>query len=432
MPSFFRILFVFFLCTLSVLGASSAYADMLPTSLEIPGNRENFHYVRVVLLKDIPEVRVEGNHPYTLKDVKGKILATGSKISPTTVSVAGDGISFGKQIFHENPLFLDSPEGIKIAKHTYRNAVIFWREPGGKLLVVNEVDLEDYIKGVIAWEASPNWPLESLEAQAIAARTYALFQAIRNQDKKFDVSKDVLSQVYKGKNVEHSRTNQAVEQTRGLVLTSNGKLFPAYYHSTCGGKTTNVEDAWRNAQPNPALVGVTCDFCKGSSNYKWKKEFSLKAIDQALRKRGLKPPPITHISIMETDPSGRAGNLLFEYGIGKVKVPAEDFRMLVGPDKIKSTLIRSIEPVGHGFVFQGKGWGHGVGMCQYGMKYLGEIGYSTKQILGFYYTGAVVTDFFKLQTTATPKTVASVPKTPQPKGEEKEESIWDRVLNVFE
>lgn len=374
--------------TLWPFGAESK--EIKKTSLEIPKGKEA-EVVRIALLQNISEVTLSADGSFQVRDSQGRPLFSGPRIVKTKVRAAPQGgIQWGIQSFATAPLVIQARGGaIRLDHHLYRHTLEIWPEMNGKISVINQVGLEDYLKGVLPVEANPKWDLEALKAQAVAARTYALFKAVENRDKKFALGKDVLSQVYAGKNSEHPVTDQAVESTRGRILTYRGKIFPAYFHSTCGGGTTHAEYLW-NVEPHPSLKGVQCNFCWASKHYRWSDSISISEIEAALKRNGVKISGISEIRLEDIDATGRARKIGIVSPEGKISVHSNDFRLWIGPSKLKSTLITSMERKENQYLFRGRGWGHGVGLCQYGMKQLAELGYTYAQILQYYYPEAVV------------------------------------------
>jgi stage II sporulation protein D len=241
----------------------------------------------------------------------------------------------------------------------------------------------------LPWEANPKWPSEALKAQAVVSRTYALFRAIEKKDEWIHLAADVKSQVYAGKSSEKPQTSEAVDATRGQILTYRGKIFPAYFHSTCGGGTTNAESIW-DVEKHPVLQGVKCNFCVDSKHYSWQITIPRQQIEAHLKKHGLSVSGIQKITPSHLDAHGRARSFVIEHAQGKTEIRANDFRLWLNPAVLKSTFIRSIHPTGDSFIFRGRGWGHGAGLCQYGMKGLAELGYTYRQILEYYYPGAEI------------------------------------------
>jgi len=255
------------------------------------------------------------------------------------------------------------------------------------LAVINILKMSDYLKGVMAREISPRWDMEVIKAQAIAARTYALYQMNKNKDLSFDVSSDVYSQVYAGVYSEDTASNRAVDDTKGLVLTIHGDIFPAYFHATCAGQTENADNLWEINLPS--LKSVACAFCQESPHYTWQLNISLKEIQKRLLNiKGASKSSIVSIDILGRTLSHRVHWMAVTYKDGTVlKFSGNTFRLKVDPDRIRSTNFDVMIKNNHGF-FKGKGWGHGVGLCQWGAKQLAEKGMKAKDILQHYYQGA--------------------------------------------
>jgi len=279
---------------------------------------------------------------------------------------------------------------VEIENRKYHNVIQLLKNPARSLTVVNEIDVEDYLKGVLPWESNPDWPKEALKAQAVVSRTYAIFKNIENRDFPFTLSADVGSQVYSGKSIEHPLSNQAIADTRGEILTHNGKIFPAFFHSTCGGKTTRADYQWK-IEPHPSLKGVECPFCVGSKYDAWKAEFSVSEVQNLLAKKGYALEGLEMITPDKLDESERPRFFVIRHAQGSLRLSANGFRLALGPDRIRSTKIR-VEKKGDRFLFKGRGWGHGVGMCQWGAKHLAELGYRYTDILRYYYPRSEIRD----------------------------------------
>ena len=360
------------------------------TSLEIPADSKKWEYIRILLVHRSPDVKLETSSPFQIMEQNGNLLFSGKRLSPTRFKTVDGVIQAGKQSFPQAPLVVQSlGDGIKWDGRVYRHSLLLWPDAKNGLTVVNRIPVEDYLKGVLPSEVNPKWPMEALKAQAVASRTYALFKALENQKERFDVSKDVMSQVYGGKTSEHSLSTKAVDATRGKILTYRSKFFPAYFHSTCGGTTTHAEYVWP-VEAHPSLEGVVCEFCRSSKHYRWSAEFKKEEIQAKLKKRGI-VSNVKSISIGSKDKSGRAKSFIVEDEQGKREIQSNDFRLWVDAMRFKSTLIDSIEPVAGGFRFKGRGWGHGVGLCQYGAKTLADFGYSYEDILKYYYPDTDIT-----------------------------------------
>ena len=177
--------------------------------------------------------------------------------------------------------------------------------------------------------------------------------------------------------------------TSGEVLTYNGKLFPAYFHATCGGATEDAGELWK-IDMIPLKGGRACSFCSDSPHYYWKAELDLKTIIKKLGERYQSKEGLINISIIERTGTGRVRTLELKDAVGKsIIISAKDFRSLLGSDLIRSTNFSIVIEQGH-VIFSGKGWGHGVGLCQWGAYGMSNKGYNYKQILDFYYPGAEI------------------------------------------
>ena len=278
---------------------------------------------------------------------------------------------------------------VKGKERRYRGAVDIIKTPEKKLLVVNTLGLEEYIQGVLYHEISHRWPLDAIMAQAVATRSYAVFQTLNNKTKEFDVYSDIYSQVYGGRTSEKYRTNLAVERTKGQVLTFQGKILPAYFHATCAGWTEDVRELWKHRNL-PPLEGVRCNACFFSPHRFWRKNMQLKDIQAAINNNGHDLDAISDITVVSTDSSGRIRELKITSRRGKVvTVSGKDFRQWIGPNVIRSLKFRVVMR-GYYCDFLGEGWGHGVGLCQWGAYGMARQRYDYRAILAHYYPGSAL------------------------------------------
>jgi len=238
--------------------------------------------------------------------------------------------------------------------------------------------------------------MDALKGQAIIARTFALYQSRVMADKDYDVTSDVYSQMYGGKTSEKWRTNRAVDLTRGKVLTFNGDIFPTYYHATCGGRTEDADLLWGlDLKP---LKGARCPYCVKSPHYSWRRKIILREIEEKLNKNGYDIRGVWSIKAEGRDPSGRITDLIIKGSNTSVKIHSNRFRLIVGPNLLRSanfriTLVRGVA------LFEGIGWGHGVGLCQWGSYLMSKKGHNLEEILKFYYPGSEIreTKFLSLE-----------------------------------
>lgn len=387
MSMFFPVFHFFLMFSLALWPLSTAEKKIEPrkASLELPDNSEDFRDIRIFLKDQVSEIKISTDFPFVVRDRLGRQLLSGPHMSRLTVRPVVQGIQLGSQILRNMPIAFESQgSGFRLGEYSYRHILKMNLDPQGKILVINEVPLEDYLKGVLPWEVNPSWSVESLKAQAVASRTYAFFKMLENEKSDYDVRTDTMSQVYKGKGVEKPTTSKAIDATRGQILTHQGKVIVTYFHSTCGGSTADIHKLW-DIEEHPSLKGTICNFCRNSRHYRWKNEIPVADIEEKMKKAGTSVVGIRRIKATDKDKGGRAEFVEIEDQKTKRKYRAADFRIWVGADKIKSTIFESIEVRGDQAYFQGRGWGHGGGLCQYGMKRLGELGYHYQQILNYYY-----------------------------------------------
>ncbi len=276
---------------------------------------------------------------------------------------------------------------ITVNKRRYRGTISIFINEQERLTVVNTLDAESYIRGVLNQEISHRWHLDAIKAQAVAARTYALYRKKANQAKNYDVMADTSSQVYGGYFSERCRTNRAVNLTYGEVLTYQGCLFEAFFCATCGGVTEDANELWK-VNLEPLKGGRACYFCSNAPHYQWRFNTNLKTIQKNLADYSKNAEKLIDIVIMERNATGRVKTLELDYEGGqKVQVCAKDFRALMGFNVMRSTNFY-ISKEGETILLSGKGWGHGVGLCQYGALGMAKKGYSYRQILEFYYSKA--------------------------------------------
>lgn len=337
--------------------------------------------VRVLVVKNAEKVDLCIKGPYKIANLDtGEILEEGSNLRRPTL--------FAKDIASRGIKVLPGKRArVYINKRQFRGNIDIIKIENIKLIVINHIDIEEYLYGVLYHEVSHRWPIEVLKAQATVARTYALYQKMISKNEYYDLSSDIYSQVYGGRRSETWRTRKAVNLTSGRILTYNDKVFPSYYHATCGGYTSNVATLWNIDVP--ALHSKRCNFCKISPHYKWKKELSIIEIENRLKESGHNIQLLS-IEILKRDKPGRILDMFLKGRNGDIKISGNKFRLAVGPNIIRSANF-NVEIRGNVVIFQGKGWGHGIGMCQWGAYGMARQGWEVEEILEYYYPGADIT-----------------------------------------
>lgn len=257
----------------------------------------------------------------------------------------------------------------------YRGALTFVARDS-TLLVLNTLDVEDYLRGVVPAEMQANWPAEALKAQAIAARSYVLNSLAPLAD--YDICATQDCQVYRGTALEHPASDSAITATRGLVLTYQGSFARTYYHSDSGGALASSSEVWGEAYP---YLQARPDVAAESPHRSWSQQLDPLQLGQRLSAMGHALGTVSRMEILETTASGRVASLRVSGMAGSVVLSGSQATALLRGLGLKSTRFRMTGPLS----VSGDGWGHGVGMSQYGALSLARAGYAFDDILSFYY-----------------------------------------------
>jgi len=351
--------------------------------------KDNF-LIRVAIVQEAQDVSLYVPHkckvtiPYTDEVILEFNKNLNAKILPTERGISLDGKEYKVFGLKFNPL---GKKVFYINNRPYKGEVLVFRTKDKNISVVNYLSLSDYLKGVLYNEVSHRWPMEVLKAQAITARTFAVYKAIENRGKIYDVTSGVSSQVYGGKNSERFRTNIAVKKTAGKILTYDNKILPSFYHACCGGYTEDSSNIWK--MDLTVLEGRKDNFCKSSPYSNWKVNLSYLDIIQKFKNSKYNLNKILDIIILDRNRSERVSNLFILSNKGNFLISGHEFRKILGSNVIKSTNFQ-IKKVKDFYEFKGHGWGHGVGMCQWGAYHMARAGFNYRQILDYYYVGAIV------------------------------------------
>ena len=257
---------------------------------------------------------------------------------------------------------------------------------GGRLMVVSQMPLESYLVGVVNGEIDSSWPMDAVKAQVVAARSYALYQ-MKVQALYYDLKTDVTSQVYAGFDSEDERTREAVKATRGQVLYKDEDLIQTFFHSSCGGNTTSAREVWGMAQP--AQEGVYCGECEEAPYARWNLPLEAGEIIRVVKAFFPGVDEVSSMGVHRRSRDGRIQTLFAETGKGRVLFDAGEFRKEMGYRRLPSTSF-SLGMSGDRIILTGQGYGHGVGLCQWGARGSALRGMDYKQILRKYYVGAEI------------------------------------------
>ncbi len=239
------------------------------------------------------------------------------------------------------PVTIRSNSMIRWNNRPYRGHFRLFPEGRG-FNVINVLGVEDYLKGVLKMEVNPAWPMESLKAQAIIARTYALRNRNRHGSSGFDICALNHCQVYRGVNAEDPILTKAVESTRGMVLKYQGAYAATFYHSDSGGHTANVSAVWGSSIPY--LQGRPEPVNYQSPYSSWQATIRMSDIQRALSSKGINVGKLSGIQVASTDSAGRAVDLALLGSSGRTTIRASQFRMIMGSDRIRSTFLQSEDP----------------------------------------------------------------------------------------
>lgn len=356
---------------------------------------------------------VKNQNQVTIKTYKQKIYVNKTPVGGTHVYVVTDD--------YRTPVYLN---GVP-----YRGYFLIGFNDKKNLMVINHVSLEYYLGGVLGGEIIPSWPLEAIKAQAVAARSYVLYKTRKNSKKLYDVVNNTADQMYLGVRGESPRFNQALRETRGEVLSRGKSIVCAYYHSNSGGHTSDSWNAFKKDYGK--LAGVKDPYCAGAPNSSWRVSLTESQVRKKLNQNGFNFKKIFSIKPYSTDRSGRVVYLEISHPGGKDYIFGADFRKFMGYRVIKSTRfsiypksyttyrynrkitanrgsfsavstsasgisknlaarVTEFKKVPTRYVFKGSGWGHGVGMSQWGARGMARSGYNYRQILKHYYPGTTI------------------------------------------
>ncbi|MBN2041510.1 MAG: SpoIID/LytB domain-containing protein [Spirochaetes bacterium] len=253
----------------------------------------------------------------------------------------------------------------------------------GKINIINVIKINEYLYSVVAGEIISTWPDEALKAQAVAARTYTYHHLLKRNGAIYDLDNTNNFQVYKGISVEKESTTNAVNATVDKIACENNKPIVAFFHSACGGITADDKDVW-TGDNKCYLRPVKCNYCRESPYYSWEENLSLYEIRECLNKEYRGIGRITGIRFQRKD--NRVSAAVISHTNGVLNLTGNEFRLLFPVKKIKSMFFLA-KKTNNGLKLKGHGWGHGVGMCQWGAKGMAEKGADYIEILKYYYKG---------------------------------------------
>jgi len=385
-------------------------------TVQSPGESE----LRVGLLQGQTRVILSANEAYFLCENIGKeILGKYKPNEHIAVTVNKNQLVLNGKTVKGDRLLLEPIQDkqemiVEINNKMYRGKVEVQLRNAG-LTVVNKVYLEEYLDSVVAGEMPDSWPIEALKAQAVAARTFALYTRRKHENEGFDLCNDSHCQIYGGISEEAPNARLAVCATTGMVLYYNGKLIYAPFHASAGGMTENSEDVWGNNLP---YLRAVIDFDKGTPYYHWQLRVSAADVQAKLHNAGytignlqsIELSKLTHNAKETADRtvSGRVKHISFVGDRAHAVLSGNKVRSILG---LKSTLFdMTVMDINKNSILKnngessystirevlvdGYGWGHGLGLSQWGAKIMAEKKYDYKKILHYYYTNVDITKVY--------------------------------------
>jgi len=329
--------------------------------------------------RDVRVLLYEGSGPARLTVSQGSPVKRVVK----KVRIKGQGLEMNGR-FAGRDLLLTSDQPIGWAGKHYRGQIrVRWSSAG--MQIINEVSLDEYVAGTLFREAYSSWKLEALYAQSIVARTYALAQMEKSAAAPYDLRSDTASQVYGGVDAERARALSIVRKTSGEYLSYLGKPILAAYHANAGGQTASAAEVW--GREMPYLVSLSIEDEWESPDAYWRLERSPKELSRALEAAGFTVGRVKQVEIAKRTPSGRVAKIQFHGTRRIVEISGKELRELLGSTVLRSTLFE-VQPTEKGdFIFVGSGYGHGVGMSQWGAQSMAEDGKGYQAILAHFYPG---------------------------------------------
>ena len=309
--------------------------------------------LRVGIFLNQTEINISGDGPFKIYNLKSNNLISEEHNKIVKLLPHDKGIEIWGKGVYSGPIKIIPVRNTKIIviingqKYRYRgNMEINIDKEHGKLNAINIIGIEEYLYGVLKKEISPRWPAEALKAQAVAARTFAIFNMNKYIDKGYNICASTNSQAYGGVNHEDPLTNKAVDETRGVIITYKGKPINAVYHSDSGGYTEDSENVWGSFLPYLRSVKSKFEEKVSPPHHTWICSIDEKDLTKKLQKQGYNINSVVSIEPVKRSETGRISELAFIVDNNEViNMKANDFRKLIGADLIRSTLF-SIKAVG--------------------------------------------------------------------------------------
>ncbi len=347
--------------------------------------------LRVAIAEGKAQVRLGASTTAEIRDAQGRRLGSLDPQQGVYAQEENGRVEIGTVRASQLWIVPTAADGLVwIGDRWYRGRAQLVPQDNG-LTAINVVDVEDYLYSVVGSESPASWPLDALRAQAVAARSYVLYRQGQSRNPLYDVGTTTRWQVYKGVEAEAPSTIQAVHDTLGQVLTYGGRVIEAVFHASSGGHTENVEDVWNSALPY--LRGVP-DFDQSAPVFRWSKSFSVAEISQRLTGVG----QVRAVEAIAMTPQGRVRSARVVGDQGSRTMTGDQIRKALD---LRSSLFtvtptNSLFSLGglttggqpDSFQVEGRGFGHGLGLSQWGAFGMASQGFGYQTILGHFYRQA--------------------------------------------
>jgi len=397
-------------CLLAVLVVGLVLSGCRPeTTLSVAGSATAGRQIRVKLGEDQASRLVSVLDEYQIYDMRSRrLISSGDELAGARFAAQGNTLLLNGRLLKTDRAIIVPQHGeegkLALGGVTFRGKLRVIAA-GGKVSLINIVFLEDYLASVVGKETYGHWRIETLKAQAIAARSYALYH-MKNvpPSRDFDVyASSAKSQAYQeGTASETEKSRHAVKSTHGVVLAySDGgqdRIFEAFYHSTCGGRTVPVQQFFAGAKAIKPLGGVKCNYCGKSKHFRWQYRFSAEQLRKNLLKstRGMADlDRIGRIEVLELEGDRTADGRVKIVSVwtpeaksARWPIPVGVFKKQFRPDAKFKTDRFAVRIDGSDVVVVGRGFGHGIGMCQFGAEEQARRGRRAGGILNYYYPGS--------------------------------------------
>lgn len=352
--------------------------------------------IRVAVVQGATEVRLQGSTlvcglPNLEQGLTSAVPTPRAMIRPTEA-----GLLVNDQFFEGNQLICATSGLLLINGQAAASPLYVYRSAANTLIGVTELPMERYLVGVLQGELNPAWPAEALRAQVVAARSYALAQQALRQGNGaptvYDVESGIDDQVYRAGLTADPQLRSVVATTRGEVLVVQGRPLKAYYHSCCGGTTEAAANVW-GPEATQGFRAIHDPYCARSPHLRWRWVLPRHRLESLLASKGYGKQTVTGIEATRGAVGDRVAIMTIATPTGPIQLSGNQFRRLVGFEELKSTYFKLRDRHGQ-WVFDGRGYGHGAGLCQWGAKGMADAGKNYREILEFYYPGVAVTRWY--------------------------------------